>query len=420
MTAVTARVPGSKSITNRALLLAAAAAGPTRLDAPLESEDTVAFRTALTGLGIEVEQLPGDPEEFGSQAWVVHGAGGPVRGPARIWCADAGTAARFLPVYAATGRGEFRFEGTEQLTVRPLRPLTEALASLGAEVEPGESGGLPLTVRAAGLRGGALSLDSRTSSQYLTGLLLSAPLMREPLTVAVANLVSRPYIDMTIALMRRFGGSVTEDGAGTLRVATGGYTGTTLRVEPDASTASYLFAAAAVTGTAVTVPHLGSDSLQGDLGFVHVLAKAGAEVEITPEATTVTGTGPLRGGFEVDMGDISDTFMTMAAIAPLADGPITITGIGHARLKESDRIAAVAGNLRALGVQVEEGPDRITVHPGTPTGALIACHRDHRIAMAFSVLGLLVPGITLDDPRCVGKTFPGFHEELRRLFGEQA
>ncbi|AUG78387.1 3-phosphoshikimate 1-carboxyvinyltransferase [Kitasatospora sp. MMS16-BH015] len=422
--AASARIPGSKSITNRVLLLAAAAAGTTRLDAPLESEDTVAFRTALTDLGIPVDQLPGDPEEFGSEAWEVHGLGGPPAAPggasARIWCADAGTAARFLPVYAATGRGEFRFEGTEQLTVRPLRPLTQALAALGAEVEPGAGGGLPLTVRAEGLRGGELALDSGTSSQYLTGLLLSAPLMREPLTVSAANLVSRPYIDMTIALMRRFGAEVTEGQDGTLRVSTGGYTGTRLRIEPDASTASYVFAAAAITGTAVTVPHLGADSLQGDLGFVKVLELAGAKVEIGPDATTVTGTGALRGGFEVDMGDISDTFMTMAAIAPLADGPITITGVGHARLKESDRIAAVAGNLRALGIRVEEGPDRITVHPGTPTGAVIACHRDHRIAMAFSVLGLKVPGITLDDPKCVGKTFPGFHEELRRLFGEQA
>ncbi|WP_441251443.1 3-phosphoshikimate 1-carboxyvinyltransferase [Kitasatospora sp. McL0602] len=410
-----ARIPGSKSITNRVLLLAAAAAGPTRLDDPLESEDTVAFRTALTDLGV--------PVEVGADHWEVGGAGGAPTGPARIWCADAGTAARFLPVLAAAGQGEFRFEGTEQLTARPLGPLTRALAELGAGVEPGGSGGLPLTVHARGLRGGELKLDSSTSSQYLTGLLLSAPLMREPLTVSVAGLVSRPYIAMTVALMRTFGARVTETTDGrdsTLRVETGGYTGTRIRIEPDASTASYVFAAAALTGSTVTVPHLGRDSLQGDLRFVEVLAKAGARVEIGADATTVTGTGPLRGGFEVDMGDISDTFMTMAAVAPLADAPITIDGIGHARLKESDRIAAVAGNLRALGIRVEDGPDRITVHPGTPVAATIACHRDHRIAMAFSVLGLRVPGITLDDPKCVGKTFPGFHEELHRLFGPQA
>ncbi len=410
---LTARIPGSKSITNRVLLLAAAAAGTTRLDDPLVSDDTVAFRTALTDLGIGVEV-----SEEG--AWEVHGTGRAPTGPARIWCADAGTAARFLPVLAAAGEGEFVFEGSEQLTVRPLGPLVGALAELGAEVEPGAGGGLPLRIDARGLRGGDLRLDSSTSSQYLTGLLLSAPLMREPLTVSVAGLVSRPYIAMTVALMRTFGATVTESDDGTVRVGSDGYTATRIRIEPDASTASYFFAAAALTGARVTVPHLGRDSLQGDLRFVEVLAKAGARVEIGADSTTVTGTGPLRGGFEVDMGDISDTFMTLAAIAPLADGPITVRGIGHARLKESDRIAAVADNLRALGVRVEDGPDRITVHPGLPTAATIACHRDHRIAMAFSVLGLRVPDITLDDPSCVGKTFPGFHQELRRLFGEQA
>ncbi|GAA0660775.1 3-phosphoshikimate 1-carboxyvinyltransferase [Kitasatospora atroaurantiaca] len=407
-----ARIPGSKSITNRVLLLAAAAAGRTRLVDPLESEDTVAFRTALTALGVDVTLDGGD--------WEVHGTGRAPSGPARIWCADAGTAARFLPVLAAAGEGEFLFEGSEQLTARPLHPLTEALAELGAEVEPGAGGGLPLRLQARGLRGGELALDSSTSSQYLTGLLLSAPLMREPLTVSVAGLVSRPYIAMTIALMRRFGAQVSTDRDGRLRVEPGGYAGTRIRIEPDASTASYVFAAAALTGTSVTVPHLGTGSLQGDLRFVEVLAKTGARVEVTEDGTTVTGTGPLRGGFEVDMGDISDTFMTLAAIAPLADAPITVHGIGHARLKESDRIAAIAENLRAAGIRVEDGPDRITVHPGRPRPVTIACHRDHRIAMAFSVLGLRVPGITLDDPHCVGKTFPGFHQELRRLFGEQA
>ncbi len=173
-----------------------------------------------------------------------------------------------------------------------------------------------------------------------------------------------------------------------------------------------------IRDSSVTVPGLGRGSLQGDLRFVDVLRRMGAQVEITDSGTTVTGRGDgaLTGGFDVDMGDISDTFMTLAAIAPLADAPVTVHGIGHARLKESDRIQAVARNLRALGIRTEEGPDRITVHPGRVSGAEIACHRDHRIAMAFSVLGLRVAGITLDDPSCVGKTFPGFHDELRRLF----
>ncbi|MEV6210499.1 3-phosphoshikimate 1-carboxyvinyltransferase [Kitasatospora sp. NPDC051914] len=403
----TARIPGSKSITNRALLLAAAALGPSRLRAPLVSEDTVAFRRALEELGVKVAEEEGD--------WVVHGTGRGPHGRARIWCEDAGTAARFLPVLAATGFGRFEVDGTEQLRARPLGPLVDALVRLGARVEAAPGGRLPLVVRTEGLQGGEIALDSTTSSQYLTGLLLSAPLMRNPLTVHAAGLVSRPYIDMTVALMRRFGAEVTEGPGGRLRVG-GAYRATDLRIEPDASTASYVFAAAAVTGRTVTVPGLGRDSLQGDLRFAEVLRKAGAEVEIGPEATTVTGAGQLRGGFEVDMGDISDTFMTLAAIAPLADGPITVTGIGHARFKESDRIAAVAGNLRRLGVQVAEGPDRLTVRPGPVSGGTVDCHRDHRIAMSFSVLGLKAPGILLDDPACVGKTFPEFHTEFARLF----
>ncbi|MFJ3585146.1 3-phosphoshikimate 1-carboxyvinyltransferase [Streptomyces sp. NPDC090127] len=408
--ALHARIPGSKSLTNRALLLAAAADGTTALAAPLVSDDTTAFREALRGLGVRIETAADDG------VWTVTGLGrGPV-GTGTVWCADAGTAARFLPPFAATGHGDFGFEGSDQLTARPVAPLADALRRLGAEVTTGPGGRLPLRVRSRGLDGGELTVDSSLSSQFLTGLLMAGPLMRGPLALRVPHLVSRPYIDMTLALMRHFGGRVDEETPGAFTVRPTGYRGADLPIEPDASTASYVFAAAAVTGTSVRVPGLGVGSLQGDLRFTEVLARTGARVETTREATTVTGTGTLRGGFSVDMGEISDTFMTLAAIAPLADAPITITGIAHARLKESDRVAAVEANLRALSLRTETGPDRITIHPGTPAPARIACHRDHRIAMAFSVLGLRADGITLDDPGCVAKTFPGFHEELHRLF----
>ncbi|MGW6690388.1 3-phosphoshikimate 1-carboxyvinyltransferase [Streptomyces sp. NPDC054961] len=423
-TVLDARIPGSKSITNRALLLAAASPGRSRLAAPLVSDDTLAFRAALTDLGTGVRDIgdggsgSGDGSGDGSgEVWQVTGSGVGPAGRGRVWCADAGTAARFLPPFVAVGHGETVFDGSAQLRARPLRPLLDALAGLGARVR---GTGLPFTLTADGLAGGRIELDSGLSSQYLSGLLMAAPLMGGPLTVDVPRLVSRPYVDMTLALMRQFGARVEEEG-GAITVHPGGYAATDLTIEPDASTASYFFAAAAVTGRTVRVRGLGTASLQGDTAFVDVLRLAGARVRRTGEWTEVTGTGgdgaPLRGGFTVDMGDISDTFMTMAAIAPLADAPVTITGIAHARLKESDRIAAVAGNLRALGIRVEEGPDRITVHPGTTGPATIACHRDHRIAMSFSVLGLRVPGITLDDPACVAKTFPGFHGELGRLFG---
>ncbi|WP_086681550.1 3-phosphoshikimate 1-carboxyvinyltransferase [Streptomyces pseudogriseolus] len=406
-----ARIPGSKSITNRALLLAAAAVGTSRLRLPLVSADTIAFRTALTSLGVRIRTWEDD------EVWEVTGAGRGPAGKACVRCEDAGTAARFLPPFAAVGHGRFVFDGSAQLKARPLGPLADTLSALGATVTTGTAGGgLPMTVESAGLDGGAVTVESSLSSQFLSGLLMAAPLMRRPLALTVDSLVSRPYIAMTLALMRRFGADVTERPADVIEVRPGGYVALDLTVEPDASTASYVFAAAAVTGATVTVPGLGHGSLQGDLRFVDVLRQLGARVDVTDSATRVTGEGPLRGGFRVDMGEISDTFMTLAAIAPLADAPITIRGIAHARLKESDRIAAVAHNLRALGVDTDEGHDWITVHPGAPTGARIACRRDHRIGMAFSVLGLRVPGVTLDDPSCVGKTFPGFHEELRRLF----
>ncbi|MEU2717904.1 3-phosphoshikimate 1-carboxyvinyltransferase [Streptomyces sp. NPDC007205] len=411
MKSLTARIPGSKSLTNRLLLLAAAADGTSRVHAPLVSEDTIAFREALRVCGITVQGTPED------DYWEVTGTGRGPDGPGRPWCADAGTAARFLPPFAATGQGTFLFDGSAQLRARPQGPLLEALRTLGADLEAGPGNGLPLLIHARGLTGGELSVDSSLSSQYLSGLLMAAPLMRHGLVIRTARPVSRPYVDMTVALMRRFGADVDDSEDGVLRVAPGAYDATDAVVEPDASSASYVFAAAAVTGSTVTVPGLGAGSLQGDLRFVEVLSLLGAEVHVDRAATTVTGTGRPRGGFTVDMGDISDTFMTLAAIAPLADAPITIRGIGHARLKESDRVAAVAANLRACGIETAEGRDWITIHPGVPRRTRIACRRDHRIAMSFSVLGLAVPGaVSLDDPACVGKTFPAFHDEIRRLF----
>ncbi|MFG2928441.1 3-phosphoshikimate 1-carboxyvinyltransferase [Streptomyces achromogenes] len=408
--ALHARVPGSKSLTNRALLLAAAAEGTSVLTAPLVSDDTMAFRQALGDLGVRIRSSDDDG------AWQVTGLGRGPRGTGRIWCADAGTAARFLPPLAAAGHGDFVFTGSDQLTARPVAPLADALRRLGAQVDTGPDGTLPLRVRAEGLDGGELEVDSRLSSQFLSGLLMAAPLLRGGLLLKVRELVSRPYVDMTIALMRQFGAEVAEDAPGGFAVRPTGYRAADLRIEPDASTASYFLAAAAVTGRSVTVPGLGHGSLQGDVRFAEVLERAGARVRRTEDAVTVTGTGTLRGGFAVDMGDISDTFMTLAAIAPLADAPLTIHGIGHARLKESDRIEAVARNLGALGVRTDTGRDWITVHPGATSPARIACHRDHRIAMAFSVLNLRTGNLTLDDPGCVAKTFPGFHEEFHRLF----
>ncbi|GAA3936791.1 hypothetical protein GCM10022244_51630 [Streptomyces gulbargensis] len=294
---------------------------------------------------------------------------------------------------------------------RPLGPLTTALRGLGVDLRHGaREGHHPLTVHADGVEGGALTLDAGQSSQYLTALLLLGPLTAGGLDITVTDLVSEPYVEITLAMMRDFGAEVRQEGR-TYSVAPTGYRARTYAVEPDASTASYFFAAAALgPGRSVTVPGLGTGALQGDLAFADVLRRMGAEVTVGAEGTTVRSTGTLR-GLTVNMRDISDTMPTLAAIAPFADGPVRIEDVANTRVKECDRLDACAENLRRLGITVRTGPDWIEIHPGTPTGpATIATHGDHRIVMSFAVTGLRTPGITFDDPGCVKKTFPRFHQ----------
>jgi 3-phosphoshikimate 1-carboxyvinyltransferase len=405
-------VPGSKSVTARALFLAAAAEGTTTLRRPLRSDDTEAFADGLVRLGYGVERT--------ADEWRIEGRpAGPAVREADVYCRDAATAARFLPALAATGNGTYRFDASAQMRRRPVAPLTAALRELGVELRHEErEGHLPVTVVARGVKGGALRLDASLSSQFLTALLLAGPLMAEGLRITVTGLVSAPYVEITIAMMRRFGVEVGRDGDD-LIVPAGGYRATGYDIEPDASTASYFFAAAALTGREVTVPGLGRDALQGDLRFVEVLERMGARVDVGAGAVTVAGTGRLA-GVTANMRDISDTMPTLAAIAPFADGPVRIEDVYNTRVKECDRLDACADNLRRLGIRVETGHDWIQIWPGTPTAAEIGCRRDHRIAMSFSVAGLRTPGLTLDDPGCVKKTFPEFHEafaDLRREWG---
>ena len=295
--------------------------------------------------------------------------------------------------------------------------MVAALRGLGVTVTHDEADGhLPLTVVTRGMTGGRVTLDASVSSQFLTALLMAAPLTRDGLTITVTGLVSAPYVAMTVAMMRQFGAHVTRDGAG-FAVRPGGYAARSLEIEPDASAASYFFAAAAVSGETVAVPGLGGNSLQGDVEFARVLQRMGARVDFGPDGITVTGTGPLHGA-EINMRDISDTMPTLAAIAPFADGPVRIIDVGNTRVKESDRLDACAVNLRRLGVQVATGPDWIEIWPGVPKAAEIECRGDHRIAMSFSITGLRTPGLTLDDPGCVRKTFPDFRAVLADLRGE--
>ncbi|WP_406459631.1 3-phosphoshikimate 1-carboxyvinyltransferase [Streptomyces sp. NBC_01622] len=404
-------IPGSKSVTARALFLAAAADGVTTLRRPLRSDDTEGFAEGLTRLGYRVGRTPG--------AWQIDGRPqGPAVTEADVYCRDGATTARFLPTLAAAGHGSFRFDASPQMRRRPLGPLSNALRDLGVDLRHEEAEGHhPLRIEASGVEGGEVVLDAGQSSQYLTALLLLGPLTRKGLRIRVTDLVSAPYVEITIAMMRAFGVEVRREGT-VYVVPPGGYTATTYDIEPDASTASYFFAAAAVTGGEVTVPGLGTGALQGDLGFVDVLRRMGAEVTTDARGTRVRGTGELR-GLTVNMRDISDTMPTLAAIAPFASGPVRIEDVGNTRVKECDRLEACAENLRRLGVEVVTGDDWIEIRPGSeaPVGAKIKSYGDHRVVMSFAVTGLRVPGISFDDPGCVRKTFPGFHEAFGALRG---
>ncbi|WP_149178963.1 3-phosphoshikimate 1-carboxyvinyltransferase [Streptomyces sp. TRM49041] len=394
-------IPGSKSVTARALFLAAAADGTTTLLRPLSSDDTEGFAEGLTTLGYEVGRTP--------DAWRITGRPtGPAVAAADVYCRDGATTGRFLPALAAAGHGDFRFDASPQLRRRPLGPLTEALRTLGVDLRHEEAEGHhPLRIAAAGIKGGDLTLDAGQSSQFLTALLLLAPLTAEGLRITVTDLVSEPYVEITLAMMRAFGAEPTRDGD-VFTVPPTGYRATTYAIEPDASTSSYFFAAAALTGREVTVEGLGTGALQGDLRFVEVLRRMGARVDIAADRTTVRGTGRL-GGLTVNMRDISDTMPTLAAIAPFADGPVRIEDVANTRLKECDRLDACAENLRRLGITATTGPDRLEIHPGTPRPAEITTYGDHRMVMSFAVTALRTPGITFDDPGCVRKTFPDFH-----------
>ncbi|MEW6153190.1 MAG: 3-phosphoshikimate 1-carboxyvinyltransferase [Actinomycetota bacterium] len=407
-------VPGSKSITNRALVVAALAAGRSRLTGVLVSDDTEAMAGALTSMG---SRLALDPSTLTIE---VEGWDGRVPpGPMRIDVRQAGTAARFLPAVCALGTGRYLVDGDAQMRARPMAGLVEGLRALGVEVASSPGGGLPLEVTGQGgkgVAGGRLAVDASVSSQFLSGLLLSSPYFTAGIALeATGRVVSRPYLELTAATMAAFGVGVDiGTGGDRFTVAAGQrYSATQLAVEPDASAASYFFAAAAVTGGRARVEGLGTASRQGDLRFVDVLAAMGATVERGPSYTEVRG-GPLR-GVDVDMADLSDTVPTLAVTAAFASSPTRIRGVGFIRAKESDRLAAVAAELRRCGVRAEELDDGLVVHPGPPRAAEVHTYDDHRMAMAFAVAGLAVDGISIAGPGCVAKTFPGFFEALDQL-----
>jgi 3-phosphoshikimate 1-carboxyvinyltransferase len=322
----------------------------------------------------------------------------------------AGTVARFLLPMCAAGTGRFVFDADAQLRGRPIGHLVEALEAQGVAFAPEHPTHLPVTMDAARLPGGAIAVDTTVSSQFVSGLLMSAPFATAPSRFPIGAAVSRPYIDMTVDVMRAFGAEVT-GGAdpAELAVATGAYRATRFAVEPDASTASYFLAAAAVTGSEVRIDGLDpATSVQGDVRLVPLLEQMGCVAQASDGGITLRGPAQLR-GLVADMTDCTDVFMTLACVAVFADGPTTITGIANTRVKESDRVSAVAENLARLGIRTEAGPDHLTIHPGTPTTAQLPTYRDHRIAMAFSAIGLRTP-VVIEEPSVVSKTCPTFFD----------
>lgn len=406
------RPPGSKSLTNRALILAAMAEGTSELTGVLASRDTEVMVDSLQRLGIEVVhdqatrtmRVAGGARAFSAQS-------------AELWCENSGTSIRFLTALCCTGRGRFRLDGNARMRERPIGPLVAALQQIGVNIrcELGNSCP-PVIIETAGLPGGELTVAGDLSSQYLSALLMAAPAAQGAVTVQVAGeLVSRPYIDMTLANMREFGASVTEPVTNRFVIARQPYQARRYAIEPDASAASYFFGLAAVTGGCITVEGLHRQALQGDVRFAAVLEQMGCRVEWGTDFITVTG-GALR-GIDVDMNDISDTAQTLACVAPFAQGPTRIRNVAHMRLKETDRVTAVVTELRRLGLTVDEHPDGMTIHPGPMQPAVIHTYDDHRMAMSFALVGLRVPGVEIADPGCTAKTYPEYFEELFTLCG---
>jgi len=405
-------VPGSKSLTVRAVLAAALADGTSRIEGALRADDTEAVVDAVRRLGVEVRE-EADGEELHVVGAGVGDGGQLPRGRADLDVRQSGATARMLLPVLGLGPGPYRLDGADQLRARPMGPGLDALRQLGVRVhEEGPPGHLPVVIDGGPAEGGTVRVPGDVSSQFLSGLLLAGPCLRRGVAVELTTeLVSAPYVEMTRAVLRAFGVPVAP---GALRLEPARLRATRYRVEPDASAASYFFAAAAITGGRVRVEGLGTASLQGDLRFVDVLERMGATVRRGEGWTEVVGP-PVLHGVEVDMGELSDTAPTLAATAVFADSPTRVTGVGFIRAKESDRIGAVVEELRRCGIEADEEPDGFVVRPGPPRPARVRTYDDHRMAMSFALLGLRVPGIEIDDPGCVAKTFPGYFAALDRL-----
>jgi len=409
----TVQLPGSKSYTQRALVIAALASGESSLHNALMAEDTLLMREALCLLGAEIQ-------EQGDEL-LVRGMAGRVKCPEQeIFLGNNGTALRFLTSLVALGEGRFILTGGPRLCERPVQPLISALQSLGVQVQTQEGRGFPpLTIEARGMGAGTVTFHNAVSSQYISSLLLSAPFASGDVVIQLrGRTASKPYIAMTIEAMRQFGVEVNEAGKDDYLVRGGQcYRGRSYSVEGDASTASYFFLAAVLCGGTVKIVNINPRSLQGDIRLLEIMETMGCWVRRGEDWVEVTGRGLVTGDFSVDMGDLPDMVPTLAVMAAFRSGKTSITNVSHLRIKESNRIAALVSEISRIGVKAEETPDGLVITGGRPYGAEIETYNDHRIAMSFAIAGLVAPGMRIVNASCVNKSFPMFWEELEKLYG---
>lgn len=402
------RLPGSKSITNRAFVLAALANGRSRINGLLLADDTRHMIEALRALGTQIEV-----DEQRLQA-IVHGHGGAwPASEADIFCGNAGTVMRFLTAACCLGHGDYRLDGAERMRARPVGNLVSTLRDLGAVISHEATEGFcPLLIRARGLRGGTVRFSSPPSSQFISAVLMASPRAMNDVMIDVAGeLPSKPFARMTLRMMETFGAAVVEDRMRKFIIpGSQNYAATEYAVEPDATAASYFFGAAAITGGRVTVEGLDRESLQGDWRFVEVLEQMGCRVEQSAGATTVHGpAGGVLRGVDVDLNEMPDVAQTLAVLAAFAEGPTYIHNVANLRIKETDRLAATATELKRLGAATEVHEDGISIRPSRPPAtAAIDTYGDHRMAMSFALAGLRMESVVIHNPDCVGKTFPGF------------
>ena len=411
VTDCTVAVPGSKSYTHRALIAAALSDGRCTVCGMLRSDDTRLTLCALQQLGVRAE-------DGGRQVVIIGTAGRLGAAADPIELGNSGTSMRLLTAVAALAQGRTVLQGSARMAQRPIADLLDALNQIGVPARSLAGNGCPpVQIDGGRADGGAVRIDCHLSSQFLSAMLLIAPCCRRDVEIdVVRGPVSRPYVDLTCAIMEQAGIRIRRQGYRRFAIAAGQrYRAGAFQVEADCSQASYFWAAAAITGGRVKVQGIGADSLQGDLGFVRVLEQMGCRVDVVPDGIAVTG-GDLS-AVDVDMADMPDVVPTLAVVAAFARGTTTVRGVGHLREKESDRLGAVAAELRRMGIRAETGTDWLRVCGGQPRGAAIDTYDDHRLAMSFAVAGLRVPGVVIRHPEVVAKSFPDFWQVFEQLYG---